>query len=35
MYVGNPARFIKRNKYQFDKFNLDQISEIVDNFNKI
>jgi UDP-N-acetylglucosamine acyltransferase len=35
MYVGNPARFIKRNKYQFDKFNLDQIAEIVDNFNKI
>lgn len=35
MYVGNPARFIKRNKYQFNKFNLNQIAEIVDNFSKL
>jgi hypothetical protein len=35
MYVGNPAKYINPNSYQFSKFNLDEIAEIMDNFNKI
>jgi len=35
MYVGNPAKYINPNSYQFSKFNLDEIAEIMDNFNNI
>jgi UDP-N-acetylglucosamine acyltransferase len=35
MYVGNPARRIGLNNYQSDKFNIFEMMEITDNFNKI
>lgn len=33
-YVGNPARFLGKNKYQYEKFSTEEIQKITEEFNQ-
>lgn len=35
VYVGNPAKFIRNNYFQIEKFSIEEMDEVVENFEEI